>query len=97
MGKDATQQTKDTLKHTFDEVFEDNSEKSPIVDPENNAEAKIATNKEELSNNINRLIDQIEDSDELKHILVDREQNKLISKRTLERMRSRDLNKIYPI
>lgn len=41
----------------------------------------------ELKTNINKLMDRIEDNDELKHLVQDRQQNKIISQNTLNKLR----------
>lgn len=47
----------------------------------------------ELSQNVNRLMDRLEDNKELKHILTDRDQNKLISQKALDRLREKQTEK----
>lgn len=83
MQMEKTQQKKDV-------VLTDVVEKVGSIEVGSNSPDNQSINVElELSKNVNKLMDRLEENDELKHILSDREQNKLISQKSLDLLRSR--------
>lgn len=80
--QDETQQDSVIMKEIEAMTIEES-----IQDEDNTATDN--TLESELTSSINQLMDRIEENDDLKHILTDREENKIISQSTLDKLRAK--------